>query len=147
MNRIALVRWRNSIAALCVVVLMGCGEKLPNHKPVTGSVSFQGKPLAAAHVRFIPIETTTGVGGHAKTDAEGKYRVVYAQGGNGLPPGKYKITVSQMLMPDGSPGPENVSPIESPAREMLPQHYSQELASRLTKEVPPDGGVLDLVLE
>ena len=146
MNRVSLANW-HCIAALCVVVLLGCGESLPNYKPVTGQVTFQGKPLAAARVRFIPVDTTTGVGGQAKTDAEGKYRVVYAQGGDGLPPGKYKITVSQMLMPDGSPGPENVSPIESPAREVLPEHYSQELTSRLTKDVLADGGVIDLVLE
>ncbi len=52
-----------------------------------------------------------------------------------------------MLMPDGTPGPEGVSPIESPAREVLPPHYSDEFASQLIKIVPAEGGVFDLALE
>lgn len=150
MKRVGITRvspyWSSGSIAAILIFVAGCGSDT-KLKPVTGTVTRQGKALASALVRFIPVDSTTGVGGQAKTDAEGKYRIMYAQGGKGLMPGKYKVVVSQMLMPDGSPGPENVSPIESPAREVLPAHYSQAQATRLVKEVSQEGGVIDLTLD
>jgi hypothetical protein len=150
MNRISS-NWsltiRLILVALPVATLVSCGSSDPDLKPVSGHVTHKGQHLADAVVRFIPAGGTIGVGGVGKTDAEGTYQITYAQGGEGLLPGAYKVTVSKRVMPDGSAPPEDVDPIESPARETLPPRYSHEETTRLTKTVPDVGGTIDIELE
>lgn len=131
-----------------LISFSGCGggKSGPKLTPVTGSVNYKSKALAGATLTFIPIENTEGNGGSAKTDVEGKYKAVYARGGEGLPAGKYKIAISKRVMPDGSAPPEDVSPIESPAKETLPQ-YSDPEKAKLTKTISEGGGAVDFDLK
>jgi hypothetical protein len=86
--------------------LVGCGDSGQKFKlvPVHGTVTQDGKPLADAQVQFfkqgdIP-EGFPGTG--AKTDAQGKYEVMTGAG-KGAIPGSYKITVSKLLLKNGTP--------------------------------------------
>jgi len=125
----------------------GGGKTGPKLAPVTGVVTYKTKALSGATLTFIPIEKTEGVGGTAKTDVDGKYKAVYTRGGDGLPAGKYKVAVSKRVMPDGSEPPEDVSPIESPAKETLPAAYSNPESTRLDALVSDDGKEINFNLK
>ena len=130
---------------ILLVFVLGCGkggEPRPELAPVTGTVLLDAKPLANADVDFSPIGSTAGVGGQTRTNESGKFIVTYGHGGNGLPVGEYRVTISRRLMPDGSPVPpdDETPPIESPASESLPEKYhtNSELTEKVTKEGPND---------
>lgn len=129
--------------------LIGCGTKDPGPEltAVMGTVSLNEKPLANADLHFIPVESTPGVGGEARTKEGGGFNVIYSRGGEGLPAGNYRVTVSYRLMPDGSPVPEGdtTPPIESPATEQLPRKYSDYDHSQLKATIAP-GKPVDLKL-
>lgn len=131
------------------LLLGGCGggPTGPKLEPVTGKVTYKNKAVAGAVVAFHPIETTKGNGGEGRTGPDGTFKVKYRRGGDGLPAGKYKVVVSHRVMPDGSAPPEDVDPIESPAREMLPAVYSDENRTKLVKTVPEGGGTIDFDLK
>lgn len=128
---------------------LGCGggSSGPKLQPVTGNVTFKGKKLPGALVAFYPIETTTGNGGTGKTDADGKYTITYRRGGEGLPAGKYKVTVSKRIMPDGTEPAKDVQPMDSPAKETIPAQYSNEEGTILVKTVSEGGGAIALELK
>ena len=135
------------LAMLSFSTLASCGSSDSDLKPATGEVKYKGQPLAGATIRFVPAGTTGGFGGSGKTDANGNYEITYVRGGKGLLPGEYRVTVSKRVMPDGSAPPENVEPIDSPAGETLPRHYSDEAATQLTKTVLAEGGTINFDLE
>jgi len=138
---------KNCRQLLSVVVVLfsciysGCGSKDPGPEltPVTGVVVLNEQPLFNADLFFIPVETTPGVGGQARTKERGEFNVTYGRGGEGLPTGNYRVAVSYRLMPDGTPVPEGdtTPPIESPASETLPPQYSDYDHSELTATVSP----------
>lgn len=131
----------NLLAFLALLSSLGCGgPEGPKLVEVQGKVTYQDKALEKARVTYLPVPGTEGVGGTGITDAEGNYTITYRRGGTGLPVGKYKVTVSKRLMPDGSIPPEDVEPMDSPARETLPGTYSQEEQTTLTKTVSETGG-------
>ncbi len=73
-------------------LLAGCGSDL-NLAPVSGVVTYQGKPLANATVTFIPRgEGSLGV---AVTGEDGSYEIQTA-GESGVAPGPCAVTVSKM---------------------------------------------------
>ena len=133
--------------------LAGCGGapdiERPELIPTAGVVKQGEAPLADAEVRLIPIEKTPGQGATGRTDAEGKFQLVAWTGEAGAPAGKYRITVSRRLMPDGTPVPANdpTPPIESPAVESLPPKYSSPEASELTATIIPDGPPIEILLQ
>jgi hypothetical protein len=65
---------------LALVLAAGCGK--PGPRTVTGAVTLDGKPLAGAHVEFVPKEDIRLGSFGAQTDAEGKFTVHL--GGPGL---------------------------------------------------------------
>jgi hypothetical protein len=134
---------------LCVVVLtaglLGCGGS-SGRVPVTGTVTLNDQLLADAMVTFYPEGDTAGLGGGARTGPDGKYTLIAAQGGDGLPPGEYTVVISRLLRPDGTPLPPDVPPIESNARETLPAVYSSRDASKLKRTVKKDTTSYDFAL-
>lgn len=119
-----------------------------------GSVTIDGKSAVSAIVTFIPIEDTPGFGTAATTDAQGTYRLRMPQavGGwmgrtakvfDGVPPGKYRVTISRRLHADGSPMRSDEMPVESMAKETIQATFSDENATILRAAVPPEGGTFD----
>jgi hypothetical protein len=81
---------------LILLTCCGCHNGRPSLVQATGSVKLNGQPLAGATVAFEP------AGGqpqgfhrpsNAVTDAQGNFRMGTYQAGDGIPPGKYKVTV------------------------------------------------------
>lgn len=122
------------------MALLSCsvGCKGKSEGAVTGTVTLNDKPLANALVRFIPQGDTQGLGGTARTDANGKYTLDNPRGGKEINPGVYKVVISKSLRPDGSEPDPNKPPIESDARETLPANYSNEVSTTLTATVGAD---------
>lgn len=141
-----LVRRGGSFLTLIgMLMLAGCKSR-PEEYPVKGKVTLNGDPLPGAIVTFFPVGETKGQGGSALTDKEGNYQVS-APHGEGLAPGKFQVTISRSLNPDGSPADPKLTPIESPARETLPAKYSSRDATKLEAEVSRERTAIDFALE
>ena len=95
--------------------LAGCGPGTPaslapsDTVPVTGSVTYRGKPAVGFKVTFHPqfdigsIKFTP----NGETDNLGKFTLSTGAVGNGAPPGKYKVTFEKgMIVPDRKSGIE-----------------------------------------
>lgn len=137
--------------------VLGCGPsapQLPDLVPVSGTVTYDGKPLDNASVTFSPMDGgKAGYGASGFTDASGKYTVETAAGDGktkpGAVPGKYGVKISRMVKPDGSvwkPDPKDpsIGPMTFGAREELPEEYSMQ--PRLNAEVSKDKSVHDFTL-
>ena len=131
-------------------IFSGCGGRDPNLPPlvpVDGTVTFDGQPLEGAYVQFHPVGDTRGTGA-ANPDAEGRYELIAPDRSKGAPVGEYRVVVSKLVMPDGSPysAADGLAPMDSPAREMVPDRYSDFDQTVLTVTVPDEGGTIDLTL-
>ena len=90
-----------------LIATVGCGAKLPPVEIVTGTVMYNGAPLAEATVTFHPSEANSiGAASRAssgETDAQGVFRLTtnYIDGASivkldGAPAGAYSVTVSKL---------------------------------------------------
>jgi hypothetical protein len=76
--------------ASALLLLAGCGDSL-NLKPVTGTVTYNGKPVDGASVAFISMDKPVAIG---TTDASGKF-TLSTNGKEGAPLGSHKVTVAK----------------------------------------------------
>jgi hypothetical protein len=76
-----------------VAACVGCGDDsgLPRRYPVSGTVTYNGKPLEKGNINFAP----DGPGGRAAggTIIDGKYSLTTQEPDDGAVPGKYKVSV------------------------------------------------------
>lgn len=134
---------------LCLVAVGGCGRdaRLPELVPLEGQVTLDGQPLSHGSVTFLPSGDTKGRGGAAITDENGRYELEEQDGTLGVVVGSYRVVVSKLVNPDGSDFTgEDLGPMDTSARELLPAKYSDLSQSELTAEVPPGGGNIDFQL-
>ena len=73
---------------LYLAAMTGCGGS--GGEEVTGSLVYEGKPVANANVVLVP---ASGPSATATTDAEGKFSGFSTTEGEGVPPGEYTVTV------------------------------------------------------
>jgi hypothetical protein len=135
---------------LMVLPLVGCSSETgPKLVRVIGTITINGHPLGGAEITFLPMGSTPGDGSRGRTRADGTFRLVALKGGAGAVPGQYKVIISKLVLPDGSDFPANseIPPIESSAREKLPQKYSDAQNTELTATVSSDGGTIDFRLQ
>ncbi len=151
---------RNPLFTTCKVLvlvgsasLLGCGQASPEGKlslvPVKGRITVGQTPLADAQVAFhIDGQAPEGyVGSGAKTDAQGFFELTVGPR-KGAVPGKYKVTVSKLAKPDGSPLPESTGGMDvmqlrmqGKIVETIPANFSQLPYTQLVGyDVPPSTG-------
>jgi len=144
-------RTLSALYAISLLCLSGCGEEanIPDDMvPVTGTVTLDGKPLAGATVSFVPDGVTKGAGSYGVTSADGKYELQGTQGGAGAAVGYYRVMISKLVMPDGSPIPADTqSATDVGAKDLLPAIYSSYDVGTLTAEVPAQGGAINFDLK
>jgi hypothetical protein len=135
-------RWGLALlVAGCLGLCSGCGlgEK---RRALSGSVTFQGRPLEHGRITFL---TTSGPPGPVcgALIREGRYEVPAAQG---LEPGTYRVAIS-CPVPGGVLTPAEKAAGASPkAKELLPPQYNE--ASTLTVAVQARGtNQFDFTLE
>ena len=137
------------LGLLGLIALVGCNRSNPALSPVAGVVTLNNQPIAGAQVRFLPQADTPGHGGVGITEADGSYAVIAHRSSNrkGLPPGDYKVVVSRLLMPDGTPPPPGTATINSPVKESVPDPYCKQNDTPLTVTIGEDAVTFDIPLK
>ena len=117
-------------AVLLLITAVGCGP--PQMGPVSGQVTFHGKPVPMAVVSFQPTNRPMGVG---VTDNDGRYRLSSKSRFDGAYGGRHVVTIrpwqlgvgQEPLDPAYTPPPEN--------RTDIPEKYRISYTSPLSAEV------------
>ncbi|MBI3469435.1 MAG: hypothetical protein HY000_41060 [Planctomycetes bacterium] len=135
------------VLALVTLPALGCGEKsnTPETAPVTGTVTYKGKPVIGGTVTFIP-EQGPGNPGIGDIQSDGTYSLTTYDRDDGAVLGKHKVTVEVFpgqagSVADALPGMESKLP--SP----IPKKYRTPSTSPLEFEVKQGDNVADLNLE
>ncbi|HCS54557.1 hypothetical protein [Rubinisphaera sp.] len=112
---------------------------------VYGKVTLDGNPVSGATITFIPADMSQSGGiGTGVTVISGDYDLTTPQPGSlesqpkGIVPGNYKVTITKLQMPDGSPVPEGTDDamaMAMDAREAIPAKYSDSDKTELLVEV------------
>ncbi len=119
-----------AIAALCLVV-NGCGDKAPKLVEVTGKAIHDSEPMIAGSVWFHP-DPSNEVKSEASScvlQMDGSFTMRTYPFGDGVPPGKYKVTFSPELA----------------GRINLPDYG--DVAKTPLEITVPDEGIHDITLE
>lgn len=138
------IRPMRSLASFMLIAsaLVGCGgakpEKPEKLAPVNGMVTLDGKPLTMAAMTFLPDGSTKGIAGVAYTGEDGKFEAKW-RAEPGIPPGSYKIVVSRLGLPNGSPVPPGQSAADLGAIETVPPRFSDPAQTSLRLTVPEAG--------
>lgn len=131
-RRMRCPRWARlgGIALGLLVAAAGCNRK-PQPVPVHGTVTLDGKPVAAAAVMFEPV--AGGPVGSAVTDAQGVYTLMTANQAGAFP-GQYRATVVKQIT-TGVNADETVGPLGPQIQWIVPQRYNNAKTAELTVDV------------
>ena len=137
------------MALAVLLALCGCGRStaVPSMQtlPVTGKISLDDKPLAGADVLFTIPDPPASF--FATTKDDGTYQLQALEGRKATLKGRCKVTISRMVMPDGSPWLKDQPPAMVGAIEQLPAQYSSLETTTLSADVGPEGGTFDFPLK
>jgi hypothetical protein len=117
------------VLPLMLVVMMGCGDgrvKLPT-APVTGTVTYQGKPLRTGRIVFFHSSghaTGTAIG------ADGTFTLSAYQGKN-------QVAIECFAAGSANAGSDSRAGMSS-AKSLVPDRYANYSTSGLTLEVKPN---------
>lgn len=104
--------------------LIGCGPTGPVEYPVTGVVTYQGKPLPLGSIFFHPQGGKMAV---TTIDQDGRYSLKVIEGAS-------RVTIQ--AIPPAPPGKDDpFSPDYVPPTSLIPLKYSKATQSGLTAEV------------
>jgi hypothetical protein len=130
------------LPACVLMLLVGCGGG-PNPGPekqatvpANGIVTYRGKAVANASVVFQALDGK--VASHGSTDAAGTFRLSTYGNQDGVPPGKYKVTVAAGIPQEIEPGvlpDEPVGGFKSP----IPAKYADPSSTDILVEVLEKG--------
>lgn len=157
---------------LLLVVVAGCGgEDLEPVYPVSGTVTYKGKPVEGAIVAFTPSEG--GIAASGTTDASGVYKLTTRSSGDGAAKGKYGITIAkydtrleEKKAPAAAPAGELADPYDitneyptgynemqaseiaaALSKNLLPPRYANPAMSKLSAEVTEGPNQFDFKLD
>jgi len=132
--------------------LAGCSKgDYPEMARVTGTVAYKGKPVPNIMVNFMPTEGRPSWG---KTDANGKFEMVYDEDYKGVKMGHHKVyfTPAAFTIDGGASKKSRKAIAEATGltpEEMLEirSKYGSEEVTKLEVDVKKDPQVLDLKLD
>jgi len=150
-----------SILVTVGIVLAGCSNSSkPPTYPVTGTVTWRGKPLAGAVITFVPT-AADGEAASAISDSEGKYALTTWEAGDGARPGQYRVKLSKQDRATVDPSKmvknltieeeqkiyvENKKP-PPPAKSLIPSKYQDDQTSGLVHTVENKPTTFDIKME
>jgi hypothetical protein len=90
------VKWGTLIGLLVIAGILGCPavSDRPQTVQVSGTVTYNGSPVAGAVVKFSP-EGGSGHAASGTTDASGNFRLSTFEAQDGAVPGSYAVSVSK----------------------------------------------------
>jgi len=88
------------LVALMALVVAGCSKNSFKTEPVSGKVTVDNTPLTGGNVTFHPTTEDKSKAGLSagQIDSNGNYKI-FTGGKEGVPPGKYKVTVTPPMVP------------------------------------------------
>lgn len=120
------------LVAIVLAVMAGCGESR-GLVPVKGRVTFSGgPPPKPGRLSFGPMSAADGFvqrPGHASFDADGNFAATSYQEGDGLTPGKYRVTV-MCVERDPSPVPGGLEAVTYVAPGYKGQEFAVAIGNR-----------------
>jgi hypothetical protein len=139
------------VGVVVAVMLSGCGPSGPAYWPISGKVTFQGKPVAIGEIRFC--NSKIGIDVVESLKGDGQYVVVTGKR-NGLPEGEYQVAIMPKLdfskvkcEKDGRPIASTMpTPLErNPPN--IPRNYRSPATSNLTVTVKPTSNTFDVDMQ
>ncbi|MEQ1829496.1 MAG: hypothetical protein ABL921_26265 [Pirellula sp.] len=117
-------------------LFVGCGSSGPEKAPVSGVVTFQGRPVKHALVTFFPQNIAEAKMAFAQTDDEGRFKSLRSEApGDGAAVGKHMVTVTESW-PLGAEIPTTVDGMQKPPpRGPWADRYRDSSGSPLTVQV------------
>jgi hypothetical protein len=123
---------------LCIGILAfsGCGNApadTPPLAPVTGTISFDGKPLTQGTIQFTP-DSTQGTSGRmalGQIQSDGTYQLTTISSGDGAQVGHHIVTIQAY---ESTPFDPN-NPKPTTTKSLLPERYADPAQSNLKAEV------------
>jgi hypothetical protein len=141
-----MMSWR--IALIICLAACGCnkspGPPRVQSVPINGTVKLDGKPIAGVDVLFLSQSPPAAFSG--RTNDAGVYELQGIKGDNTDLQGMYKVTISRMAKPDGTPLGPDEAPMKVGAVEQLPAKYARSDLTTLSANVPASGGTFDFEL-
>lgn len=132
-----------TLPALLVMASCGTADGVGKRYPVSGTVTYNGKPLEKGKIRFHSEDLSHHP--HADGDIkDGSYTLSTVGDGDGAQAGKYKVTVTSRdeshiprFREDGVPIPRSsaIAIMEMEARSLIPAGYSDLSTTTLAAEV------------
>lgn len=102
--------WGGSVVCLCWLLAAGCSSGRPSYEmtPVSGAVTFDGKPIEGANVVF---HSETGPSATGTTDSSGQFSLATRNYGEGIPPGDYLVQINSTPATKNAAGKSIAIPI------------------------------------
>ena len=133
---------RSSIVVL-ILLAVGCGgPSRPATVPVSGRVTYQGKPVPLGQIMFHPEKGRPAMG---TIGADGSYRLTTFQTpGDGATPGRYRVTIQATRTTGGGTRPKSLEDElhgggwgsgKTVTEWLVPETYSRQETTPLTAEV------------
>jgi hypothetical protein len=146
--------WVAALVTLSVILaLAGCGKgDYPAMAKVTGTVTYKGKPVPNMMVNFMP---TAGRPSWGKTDAQGKFEMVYDEDYNGVEIGHHKVYFTPPATATiGGPASKASKKAIAEAAGLTPEEmadirskYGLEETTKYEVDIKKDPEVLEVKLE
>ena len=133
-----------------VLTCLGCGPSRPATAPVSGKVTYQGKPVAEGRITFLPEHGRPAMG---TLGVDGSYRLTTFKADDGAAPGKYKVTIDATHVSGGAEPKSfqdeqrlmNSGNVPKVTR-LVPEKFSRPETSTLTAEVKPGPNTINFDL-
>lgn len=127
------------LAMPALLFAAGCGSNTLTVYPVTGTVTFENKPVEGAQVLF---QADGAPPAQGITDAAGKYVLKTSIAGEGAVVGNHKVTIVKMAR---APGADASDPYAA-TQNVLPPQYASASQSPLTAKVVAGSNEFPFVL-
>lgn len=121
------------IILLIAIIAVGCGsgEERPQTSKTEGTVTFDGKPLEAASVSFIP---ESGRPASGFTDASGRFVLTTFGSEDGAIVGQHTVIISKVKSEA-----KDQNDIYAKQKSVIPEKYSDIKKTELTATINSDG--------
>jgi hypothetical protein len=139
--------WRIAVWLILVATVAGCGSDL-DLAPVTGRVTFNGKPVTEGEITFLPDNGPQAAG---MIQPDGTFRLTTLSPGDGAVVGRHQVSIRATTVTGGSMAPATFEQEMEWAQQgaksggqilipgtvtwLVPEKYSNPETSELTAEV------------
>ena len=123
------------VLGILFILASGCGPSRPEMVPVSGTVTIDGNvPQGPGSIYFHPVETAPGLPARPATaafDNSGRWTVKTFEEGDGLIPGRYKVSVECWEVPPNMNG--------RPVKSRIAARYQSATSSGLEEIIIESG--------